>query len=105
MVKPSVFDVEDNPDKETHHVTLYITKGVTGVLVGHVKEFPGVIVQADTEDHLEDESSTSLDLLITEHPEIHDKLWPKHVSAKGYAGLFKKQSLQYRMVEVTVPPF
>lgn len=104
MVKHSVFDVDEVPDKAEHWVTLYVTKGVTGVLVGHVKEFPGVIVQADTEEHLEDEMTTSLDLLVTEYPETHDKLWPKHVSAKGYVGLIKK-SLQYRTIEVTVPSF
>ena len=104
MVKDSIFDVDSNPDKETHRVTLYLTKGVTGVLVGHVKEFPGVIVQADTEEHVEDEMTTSLDLLVTEFPEVHDKKWPHHVSAKGYVGLFKK-NLQYQTIEVTVPSF
>lgn len=104
MVNSSGYDIDDNPDKRPHDITIYVVKGVTGVLVGHVKEIPGVIVQADTEEHLQDECTTSLDLLVTEFPEIHDKLWPNHVSAKGLAGLIK-QSLQYRTIEVTVPPF
>lgn len=104
MVKPSAFDVEKNPDKAVHHVTLYITKGITGALVAHVKEFPGVIVQADTEEHLQKEMSDSLDLLVVQYPELHDKLWPNHPSAKGIAGLIK-ESLQYRTIEVTVPAF
>ncbi|MDA4124609.1 MAG: hypothetical protein OK438_04060 [Thaumarchaeota archaeon] len=104
MVKPSIFDVDTNPDKEKHTVTLYTTKGVSGVFVGHVKEFPGVVVQADSIEHVKDECTTSLDLLVSEYPELHDKLWPKHISAKQYTGIFKK-GLEYRTIEVTVPSF
>jgi predicted RNase H-like HicB family nuclease len=104
MVKSPPFSLDDNPDKEPHDISIYIIKGVTGAYVGHVKEIPGVIIQADTEEHLDDECTTSLDFLVSEFPEIHDKLWPNHVSAKGLAGLIK-QSMQYRKIEVTVPPF
>ena len=105
MPKPfAESEIGGNPDQQVHDLTMYVTKGITGVFVGHVKEIPEVIVQADTEDALDEEATASLDLLITNFPEIHDKLWPHHVSAKGFAGVMK-QKMEYRKIELTVPSF
>jgi predicted RNase H-like HicB family nuclease len=104
MVKPSAFLTEGNPDKEVHDLTLYIIKGVTGAYIGHCKEVPAIIVQANTVEELDDEATTSIDLLVTNFPEVHDKLWPHHISAKGYAGVMK-QKMEYRKIELTVPSF
>lgn len=95
---------EINPDQENHELTLYVTKGVTGKYVGHIKEVPEVIVQADSEKELEDEATKSVNLLWVEYPEMHDKIFPKHSPAiKGQEVI--KEKAQYRLVEVTIPQF
>ena len=96
-------NLEDNAE---HNLTLYVTKGVTGVLVGHVKEIPEIIVQANTEDELEKETSLSVNVYWNNFPLMHDKLFPKHVSATLLAkGNYFKEHLQYRKIELTVPQF
>jgi len=95
---------ETNPDQDNHQLTLYVTKGPTGAIVGHLKEVPEVIVQAETEDKLEDEATISVNLFWSQYPEEHNKLFPKHVpSTKGQMVI--KEKPQYRVIEMTIPQF
>lgn len=93
-------NIESGDDAE-HHFSLYVTKGVTGVLVGHVKELPEIIVQAETEDKIASEVNESVLFYWKHYPDSHDKMFPKHVSAKTEKQFGKK--LQLKMIEVSAP--
>lgn len=93
-----------NPDQENHQLTLYVTKGVTGAYVGHLKEIPAIIIQSETENGLELEANISVNLYWKEFPEDHDKLFPSHVKASKESEILQ-ENLHYRTIELTVPPF
>jgi predicted RNase H-like HicB family nuclease len=72
-----------------HHLTLEISKGAYGdVYIAQVKEIPGLIVQADSKDKLEDEIMKSYNVYIKAFPEEHDKIF------------HKKQSVEYLQIKV-----
>ena len=98
-------DKDDSPDQEQHDLTLYVTKGVTGVYVGHLKEMPEILVQADSEEKLAYEAKESASFYWKNFPEVHDKLYPKHIPASTSKGNFFSEKLQLKMIEVSMPQF
>jgi len=100
------FNIDDgSPDESPHNLSIYISSGPTGVFVGHIKQFPGIIVQAETKDKLAEEALNSIDFLWKNCPETHDKVFPSHISAKEVIrqGLGFRKQLQ--AIEVAVPNF
>ena len=105
---PNSEGYHEHSDEETHHLHLYVTKGVTGVWVGHVKEIPSIIVQASTEKGLDKEADKSLTWYWHFYPQEHDKLFPKHKPMCTEDHPHRPLSpikAEYHTIQVTVPAF
>jgi predicted RNase H-like HicB family nuclease len=60
---------------KNHNLTLDIKKGYqTGILVGQVKEFKGVIVQGKNKEEVYNQANIALDGYFCAFPEEFDKL-------------------------------
>jgi len=90
-------------DNNVHEFTMYLVKGTSGKLVGHIKEIPEIIVQADTETELDQEATKSVSLFFQQYPEIHDKLFPYEVPQKRTAmETYSRSNFSHKMVEVPI---
>ncbi len=88
-------------DKRIHEVTLYVVKGFTDVYIGYVKEMPGIITQAKTVKLLEEETSKSINVFWNEFPEVHNKLFPKHLIWED--NIPSAQKMRYRIIKTLIP--
>jgi uncharacterized Zn finger protein len=97
----SSFMSDNTTDDSVHEFTMYLVKGTSGKLIGHIKEVPEIIVQADTEVELDQEATKSVSLFFQQYPEVHDRLFPYEAPHKKSATeTYRHSAFLHKLVEV-----
>ena len=82
---------------------MYVVKGTSGKLIGHIKEVPEIIVQADSGEELDQEATKSVSLFFQQYPEVHDKLFPYETPQKRSATeTYRHSAFLHKLVEVPI---
>ena len=82
---------------------MYVVKGTSGKLIGHIKEVPEIIVQADSEAELDQQATKSVSLFFQQYPEVHDKLFPYEAPhKKSSTETYGRSSFLHKPIEVPI---